>query len=98
MTEETIILLLFLFVLILGAVLWGFQIYVARQLTKLGEEKVEGSGRKRSWRWVYTLVLGWQRARDAEIVDVMVTWSILTAIWFTLIAVLARALAVYNPG
>ena len=75
--------------LLSGLISLGFQLYVSRQLKKIGEKLGIPLG-KRSW--IRPFVLGWQYAKQLEIVDVMVFWSFLLGLTF--IGVFATAFAV----
>ena len=70
---------IFCITLALGIVSLLCQLYVSRQLKKAGE-KVSLPIGKRSW--VTPFMLGWQYAKQLEIVDVMAFWSFIIAMTF----------------
>ena len=59
------------------------QIYVSRQLKKAGQ-KVNWPIGKRSW--ITPFVAGWQNAKNLEMTEIMIIWSMILA--FTWIGVL----------
>lgn len=69
----------FCITLFLGIISLGCQIYVSRQLKKAGEKVRLPIGRHS---WLTPFVLGWQYAKQLEIMDVMVFWSFILGLTF----------------
>ena len=69
----------FCITVVLGIISLGFQIYVSRQLKKAGEKVSLPIGRRS---WITPFVLGWQYAKQLEIVDVMAFWSFIIVMTF----------------
>ncbi len=65
--------------IVLGMISLGIQIWVSRQLSKVGE-KIGAPIGKRSW--ITPFILGWQHAKALEITDVMAFWSFIVVITF----------------
>jgi hypothetical protein len=74
----------------LGIISLGCQIYVSRQLKKAGERVRLPIGRRS---WITPFVMGWQYAKQLEIVDVMVFWSLIIGMTFIGMFVTVFALA-----
>ncbi len=70
---------IFCITIFLGVISLGCQIYVSRQLKKAGEKVSLPIGRRS---WLTPFVLGWQYAKQLEIVDVMAFWSFTIALTF----------------
>jgi hypothetical protein len=80
--DNTTVLLILLFVLILGGISLFCQIYAARKLVAAG---VEGRGRGR-YGWVLTFVRGWQNAASLEITDIMLFWTVIVVLTVAVLA------------
>jgi hypothetical protein len=83
------VLSIFCITLALGIISLGCQIYVSGQLKKAGEKVSLPIGRRS---WLTPFVLGWQYAKQLEIVDVMVFWSFILGLTF--IGILVTVFAV----
>ncbi len=81
----------FCITVVLGIISLVCQIYVSRQLKKAGEKVGIPLGRRS---WITPFVLGWQYAKQLEIVDVMVFWSIILGL--TLIGMIVTVIAVLS--
>ena len=53
---------------------FGFQIYVSRQLKNAGKKWNTHIGK---YTWLRPYLLGWQHAKELQIVDIMAFWSFL---------------------
>lgn len=73
----------------LGIISLACQIYVSRQLSKAGS-KVNIPIGKHSW--ITSFVQGWQYAKQLEIMDVMIFWSIIIGMTFIGMIVVVLAL------
>jgi hypothetical protein len=70
---------IFCITLALGIVSLLCQIYVSRQLKKAGEKVSLPIGRRS---WITPFMLGWQYAKQLEIVDVTAFWSFIITMTF----------------
>jgi len=71
--EKTFVISFFLMVMC-GIIAWGCQIYVVRKLKKGGYKGGRVVGRTS---FLLPLSEGWKHAKELEITDVMVFWSIM---------------------
>lgn len=77
--NPTFVVSIFCITLALGIISLLCQLYVSRQLKKAGEKVSLPIGRRS---WLTPFILGWQYAKQLEIVDVMIFWSFILGMTF----------------